>query len=198
MPETKLEIYYPFKPFITTQRWGNPNPTYANQFNNPAFKLHNGVDANTGRLDWQGKVKTDYLVYCPVRDFVVDYVGNQPNGGGKEVGFRSKTPLKMFDKECYAWLIMCHAKKILVPAGYEPKLGELIMIADNTGFSTGLHTHIGLYRLDAHGNKVDQNEAVGSFDPTLFFTNKYAVDEATTNTLIISVLRYLAYLTGAV
>jgi murein DD-endopeptidase MepM/ murein hydrolase activator NlpD len=43
------------------------------------------------------------------------------------------------------------------------------MIGDNTGFSTGPHTHLGLYRLDDNKNKLDQNEATGSYNPAGFF-----------------------------
>jgi murein DD-endopeptidase MepM/ murein hydrolase activator NlpD len=64
-------------------------------------------------------------------------------------------------------LWFCHAKKILVNVGYEPALGEIIMIANNTGFSTGPHTHMGLYRLTDRKQKLDTNEATGSFDPSL-------------------------------
>jgi murein DD-endopeptidase MepM/ murein hydrolase activator NlpD len=78
---------------------------------------------------------------------------------------------------------LCHAKQILVPEGYKPALGELLMIADNTGFSTGIHTHMGLYRVGFDGTRVtnyfDINEANGSFDPALFFTGEYAIDKAT-------------------
>jgi murein DD-endopeptidase MepM/ murein hydrolase activator NlpD len=60
------------------------------------------------------------------------------------------------------------------------------MIADNTGFSTGPHTHMGLYRLNDAYMKVDTNEATGSIDPPLFFANKFAIDQATLSTLVKS------------
>lgn len=191
-----LKIFYPFKPFNITQKWGNPNPAYANQFNDPSFKLHNGIDAST-KIVWNGVVNTEFPVYCPVEGFKVLRVDYQPNGGGNEIWLVSKTPLQMFDQECYAAMILCHAKKILVSEGYEPALGELIMIADNTGFSTGLHTHMGLYRGTFENGaftKIDKNEATGSFDPSLFFTETYAIDVATVSTLVTSVLRYFKYL----
>jgi murein DD-endopeptidase MepM/ murein hydrolase activator NlpD len=85
----------------------------------------------------------------------------------------------MFDQECYARIWFCHAKKVLVKKGYEPALGELLMIANNTGFSTGPHTHMGLYRLDDMKWKLDKNAATGSFDPSLLFTEKFAEDQST-------------------
>lgn len=190
-----LKIWYPFKPFQVTQNWGNPNPAYAAQFNDPSFKLHNGIDANIG-LGSYGKSYSEYPVYCPVEGFRVLRVDYQPNGGGNEMWLISKKPLQMFDQLCYAAMVLCHGKKILVPEGYEPELGELIMIADNTGFSTGIHTHIGVYRGTFDGtnfNKIDTNEATGSFDPSLFLTNAYAVDVATVSTLVKSGLRSVRY-----
>ncbi|RTE90670.1 hypothetical protein [Bradyrhizobium sp. LVM 105] len=48
------------------------------------------------------------------------------------------------------------------------------MIADNTGFSTGLHTHMALYSLSDNLQKIDANEATGSYDPSLCFTGAFA------------------------
>ena len=192
-----LKIFYPFKPFVITQKWGSPNPAYATQFNKPDFKLHNVIDANTGILTWDKKIATEYPVYCPVEGFTVHKVNFYPKGGGNEMWLISDEPIEMFERKAHAWIPLCHAKKILVNPGYKPKLGELIMIADNTGFSTGLHTHIGLYRVEYDGlncTKIDKNEAEGSFDPSLFFTNSYAVYNANTATLIKSGLRYFNYL----
>lgn len=186
----KLEINFPFKPFFVTQKWGNPNSAYSTQFNDPSFKLHNGIDAIALNK------KTGWWVYCPVEGFHVAGVYYEANGGGNELWLESDEPLEMFDKTCYARIFLCHAEKVLVPVGYKPKLGELLMIADNTGFSTGPHTHMGLYRIDANGNKIDKNEATGSFDPSLFFTNQFAVDKATAQTLVISGMRYFRYLCG--
>lgn len=200
MPENTLKINWPFKPYVVTQHWGNPNPAYAAQFNDPNFKLHNGVDANTGGIDWQGKAVTEYPVYCPVEDFTVLKVDFAPQGGGNELWLVSNKPLQMFERECYAYLPLCHAKKILVQAGAKPALGELLMIADNTGFSTGTHTHMGLYRVGYDGiritNYYDVNDANGSFSPELFFTGQYAIDLATFGTLTKNNLRYYQYKMG--
>src|SRR3569623_1270180 len=98
--------------------------------------------------------------------------------------------MRVFDQECYVRIWLCHAEKVLVSAGYEPALGELLMIADNTGFSTGPHTHLGMYRLNDNMQKLDTNKATGSFDPELFFTGQYAIDQASLGTLIKSNWRY--------
>ncbi len=196
-----LKIYYPFKPFNITQHWGNPNPAYATQFNDPTFKLHNGVDAVTAFPNPDGSYKrgSKWEVYAPVENFRVLQVDYAPQGGGNEIWLISKGKYQMFEKECYALIVLCHADKILVKAGDEPKLGELLMISDNTGFSTGEHTHMGLYRVDYNGTwftKLDTNEATGSFSPELFFTQTYAIDQATSSTTLANGFRYYRYKLG--
>jgi murein DD-endopeptidase MepM/ murein hydrolase activator NlpD len=181
-----LKIYYPHKPYFITQHWGNPNPAYEQL----GFKLHNGVDANIAAN------VSEFRVNCPVQGFVVESVSFEENGGGNQLSLVSKEKLQVGDKKCYARIFICHAKKILVPVGYEPKLGELILIADNTGFSTGLHTHMGLYRLDDKKRKLDKNDATGSYNPEWFFTGEYAVDKANYQTLLSSALRYYIYRAG--
>lgn len=198
--DTSLKIYFPFKPYNVTQKWGNPNGAYAAQFNDPNFKRHNGIDANVGKFDWQGKVVSEYPVYCPVDGFTVKKVDFAPQGGGNELWLISNTPIQMGDKLCYAYMPLCHAKTILVKAGDQPALGQLLMIADNTGFSTGIHTHMGLYRVEytnATIHLLDQNDAEGSYDPSAFFTGLFAIDQASLGTLLKNNLRYYQYLLGA-
>lgn len=191
-----MKIHYPHKPYIITQAWGNPTSAYSTQFGDPAFKRHNGIDANTGKVDWQGKVLTEYPVYCPVGDFIVAGVMFEPNGGGNELWLESIAPMQIGDKFCHARIFLCHAKKVLVEKGDTPKLGQLLMIADSTGFSTGLHTHMGLYRIDTFGNKIDVNDATGSYNPAPFLTGSYAIDQATLPTLIKNAWTYYTYRAG--
>lgn len=186
-----LKIYKPFKPFEITQKWGNPNPAYS-VF---GFKNHNGIDARPWYNDAQ--LRNYYPVYCPVEGFKVDKVQFRPNGGGNEMWMISKEKMQLGDKFCHAYLVLCHADKILVKPGDEPELGELIMIGDNTGFSTGTHTHIGLYRVDPNGASwiiTDHNDASDSHDPGLYLQEEFAADKASLQTLIKSNLKYYQYL----
>jgi hypothetical protein len=194
---TELKIYWPFKPYFIRQRWGARNEIAYDQF---GFTAHNGIDASVAYdgPDRSYHPKT-WMVFCPVENFRVLLVRYMPGGGGHEVWLISKDKLKVGDRECHAYLVLCHGEKILVQPGYEPKLGELIMIADNTGFSTGPHTHMGLYRVDWDGKLMtylDQNEANGSYDPEPFFTKHYAVDVADVGALVTSGLRYCKYISG--
>lgn len=192
-----LQIHYPVKPFNITQHWNNPNPAYSQQFNDPSFKNHNGVDfiSVAAQADGSFKKQTEWPIYWPVEGFKVWQVRWAPEGGGNEIWFVSNKKMMVDGTLCYVFLVMCHAKKIFVQAGYEPALGELVMIADNTGFSTGPHTHFGMYRSSEQGwvSKIDTNEATGSYDIEKFFSGKYASELASRGTLLSNAFRYYNY-----
>lgn len=191
-----LLIDFPFKPFIVTQQWGNPSDAYSTQFNDPNFTRHNGVDANVGR---SGDIayQTTFPVYCPVENFRVESVTWDPKGGGNQLTLFSMDPVIIGGKQCYARIFLCHGKKILVKENDVVQRGQLLMIGDNTGFSTGPHTHIGLYRTDASGNKLDKNGATGSYNPALCFSGEFAIDQAGVPLLISNGMRLAKYyLTG--
>lgn len=191
--ETTLKLAYPFKPFFVTQYWGVLNPDYANHFEDTKFKRHNGIDATNYGNTLYGE---NWPIYCPVEGFVVEDAGFYEDGGGNQVTLLSKEKIWVGDKFCFARIYLLHGKKLLVKKGYEPVLGELLMIADNTGFSTGRHTHVGLYRLDDKLQKIDVNEATGSYNPEPFFTGDYAIDKAALSTLIGNGLTLAQYYMG--
>jgi hypothetical protein len=61
------------------------------------------------------------------------------------------------------------------------KIGEVIGLGGNTGYSTGPHTHLRLRRLKLVGARymqIDTNEAQNSIDPIPYFTGQYAADIA--------------------
>lgn len=191
-----LQIHYPIKRFNITQHWGNPNSTYADHFGDPAWTKHNGCDFNTGYVDANTNyMPTEWPIYCPVENFKVMQVDYAPDGGGNEVWLVSKEQLLVGGTLCWIFLVLCHGKKVLVPVGYEPAVGDLLMIADSTGFSTGPHTHMGIYRSSTSSwvTKIDQNDATGSYNPELFFSGKYSADLATTGTLVSNAFRYYGY-----
>lgn len=187
----ELKIYVPFKPMYITQEWGVPNPLYEQY----GFKLHNGLDCKRNFFD------VKYPLYCPVEGFHVQQV-IYTAGGGNEIYLISDQPLLMGDRECYAWIVFMHNAKIFLKAGDKPAIGELLAIGDNTGNSTGPHTHFGLYRTDIKGNKLDVNDANGSVNPTSYFfpywqtQPKYAIDEATVATLLKNNWRYYQWIIG--
>lgn len=188
-----LQLHKPFRPFHVTQVWGTPNPFYA-QF---GFTRHNGTDINV--FGATGEYGKKWPVYNMSEGFTVQEIRSMPQGGGNEIWLLSDEKLLINGKECFAYIVMAHADKILVPVGHKPKIGELIMIANNTGMSTGPHTHLGLYRCDWDGKKFDffdKNDANGSSDALLFMSKEFAVDKADLSTLMTNAFRLAKYYTG--
>jgi len=161
----KLELFFPAKPYRITQVWGLYRPEIYSQF---GFTRHNGEDIALGK---------DKKLYAPL-DCEVVKIGNQPNGGGIFVGLMSNE--YDFDDGKYRVVIdFLHCERILVNVGDKLKCGDLVAIADNTGFSTGPHTHCQYRRATWNGitiNYIDKNDANNSFDPYVFFNGLYAVD----------------------
>lgn len=166
----KLKIAYPVRPFFVNQPWGVFNAIY-NQF---GFSRHNGVDL--ALIDGQ-------RISAPF-DCEVIRVGTpenglwQPNGGGIFVGILSKEMYDFEDgKQAKVLIDFLHCKKILVSEGQTLSVGDALADGDNTGFSTGHHTHVQFRRV-IWSNKqiitVDQNDANNSFDPTPYWTGVYA------------------------
>lgn len=168
----KLRLYYPAKPFVLTQGWGILNPIY-NQF---GFSRHNGVDFRLG---------DDGMIRAPF-DGVIVRTGNQPNGGGIFLGLISQEKFLFEDgKICNVLLDLLHLDHVLVSEGAVVKTGDVLAKADNTGLSTGPHTHMQPRRaLGWNGEAGDQlawipadlNDANNTFDPQPYWTGIHAQD----------------------
>lgn len=165
-----LKLYYPAKPFQLNQAWGILNPIYQ-QF---GFSRHNGIDIALG---------TDKKLYAPCDGQVVR-IGNQPTGGGNFFGIMTDR-YTFVDGEFRVLIDFLHCESILVKEGDVLKTGDFMAIADNTGFSTGPHTHIQprrvkFWNLSSGANLTwtpqDINDENGSFDPMPYFTGYYAVN----------------------
>lgn len=160
-----MNLPYPVKPYKVNQPWGVKNPIYK-AF---GFESHNGVDIAPGN----GK-----LVCSEIKGSVYK-TGNQPTGGGIYLSILSDEMYAFKDLNAYILIDYLHAEKLLVQAGQSVEVGQPLLIADNTGFSTGIHTHI-QYRRVAKGNgtliPVDSNDANNSFDPEPYRDGTYAVD----------------------
>jgi len=182
--KVNLKIHIPFEPFNITQTWGEHNTAYE-QF---GFTRHNGLDCRPT----PGIAK--FPIYCPVEGFKVHLTRYTPNGGGNECYLISKDKLQIGDKECHAMLAFFHGEKIFVKAGDDVSLGELFMVGDNTGFSTGPHLHLGLYRVDYNGAQVtylDTNvDANRSHDPIPYLDWTSAQDLAEFGPFVKSIIRY--------
>jgi murein DD-endopeptidase MepM/ murein hydrolase activator NlpD len=169
-----MKLSFPVKTFYVTQAWGNPNPIY--EANGIQMKRHNGIDFV--RLDGNYVAQVNFAVYCPADGFTVKTVGYQEKGAGNYVELISDEVIFGADNRGFRLrLVFMHAEHVFVKVGDKPKKGELLMLADNTGFSTGRHTHLTAQRVDPlTGEYMDSNDANNSIDPAQFWDGKYAQD----------------------
>jgi len=176
----KFELFYPIIPHKQNQGWGTYDPKDYAQF---GFDRHNGIDVAIGQ---------DALVRAPFNGSLFQ-IGNQPNGGGIYLGFISDdtfdfdaftctTPdgvaIEFPAMKARVMIDFLHLKSISATVDAEYKTGGVLAVQDNTGFSTGPHTHIQPRRVSYDGKVLtflDTNDAHGSFDPTQFFNKFYAV-----------------------
>lgn len=196
-----MKFHYPFKHFKITQKWGVPNP----QYEKFGFTRHNGIDAisfyHTPDYSYVYAPKK-WPIYCPVENFTVQMLRDNPDGGGKEIWLVSNEKLQIGDKLCNAYLGFAHNEHIFLKVGDTPALGEMMTIGDNTGAaSSGAHSHFGFYRVEWDGRHMvwlddKSNGANGSHDPEPYFTGEYAVDKANLQTLIKSNWRYYLWYAG--
>ena len=117
----------PVKPLGVNQAFGVYNPAYQ-QF---GFTKHNGIDMWT----WSGQP-----AYAMCDGYVLAVGEN--SGAGKFVIIRTTEPV---EAEGFTGLVAfhyLHAKEIKVKKGQMVKAGDLVMLCDNTGFSTGEHLHV--------------------------------------------------------
>jgi murein DD-endopeptidase MepM/ murein hydrolase activator NlpD len=166
----ELRLYWPAKPYKVHQVWGIRNPLYE-QF---GFKRHNGEDFALG---------ADTRLYAPCSGTIVR-TGNQPNGGGIFLSVMSEH--YQFPDGQYRVLIdLLHCEKLLVSEGAQVTVGDVVAIADNTGLSTGPHTHIQVRRVHSWNGEsgtslffkeADSNDANNSIDPSPYWQSVYAQD----------------------
>jgi murein DD-endopeptidase MepM/ murein hydrolase activator NlpD len=170
----KFSPFLPIFPLKLNQAWGTFDPKDYSQF---GFTRHNGIDV---------AMAPDALVRAPFNGSVVRN-GYQPNGGGIFCGFISDDEFDFdaFDcttpegivihfpaMKCRVLMDFLHLEEINAVEGQHYNAGDILAIQDNTGFSTGPHTHIQPRRVSWNGIAVttlDVNDANNSFDPSQFW-----------------------------
>lgn len=159
----KLSLYYPAKPYKVTQAFGILNPSY-NQF---GFSKHNGVDFT---------IDTDGIVNAMCDGIVYDVGYN--SGAGNYVRYKTTVPVEAEGRTGYVAFMYMHAKSHLVKIGDKVLAGDELIVADNTGFSTGPHTHISAYFIDNKTNAklVGDPTTDHCFDFAKYYNGKYASD----------------------
>ena len=149
-----LRLRLPAIPFVITQDWGVPNPAYL-RF---GFSRHNGVDIRLGK---------DAKLFSP-HEGTICTVGWQPHGAGLYIQIRSDQEYDFPERKLRVMTTLMHLSTVNVSVGDKVKPGDLVAIADNTGFSTGPHTHWALTRQYLDGGRFiafDQNDANNTVDP---------------------------------
>ncbi len=165
----KLELFFPAKPYTITQPYGVYRPDVYKRF---GFTRHNGVDFRLG---------ADKLVYAEF-PCVVHRTTWQPEGGGLVLSVVSDKEYEFEDGvKAYITADYMHLEKYLVGVSdLVLPTGAPLAVADNTGFSTGPHTHAQYRRVHKKRSRlvdVDKNDANNSFDPEPYRNRKFAKDE---------------------
>lgn len=163
----KLEAYCEAKPYRVTQEWGVHRPEIYSQF---GFTDHNGTDFALGH---------DAALRAPV-PLEVYKQGYQPNGGGLYVSLITQHEYDFEDgKRCKVLVDYLHLKEIKCTPGQRLDVGDILAYADNTGFSTGPHTHRQARRVvvtPTGPQTIDTNNANNTFNFDNFLNGKYAED----------------------
>jgi murein DD-endopeptidase MepM/ murein hydrolase activator NlpD len=175
----KLELYYPVKPFIVGQKFGETAFLSYYKDNGITFAGHNGLDlaalhgqevraAHDGTCYPEVDSKQGHGVVL-ITDVPCEYKGGTA-----------------FFKTIYWHLI----DNIVVKWGQQVKAGDLLGYADSTGLSTGDHLHFGLKPMTGKDpyeglNLEQQNGYMGAIDPMPYFNGKFA-DDLNPNKFIFS------------
>lgn len=166
---SKFELYYPCKPFLVTQGWGIKNPMYVSL----GFSEHNGVDFKP----YAGAVT--FNLYAPIKMEITEVSFTKT--GGNYIRFVTPEKYVVLGTPCYVGGMLLHMKSQAVTVGQIVDVGDFLGIANNTGLSTGPHTHLSLYRLSEKANyssnRLDTNPVNNfTFDPQPYWNGKFAQD----------------------
>lgn len=168
----KLTLYYPMKPYRPGGKFGVCPPGKVCEYyrNVLGLKGHNGIDV---------PCDTGTPVYAS-HDGTVTFAG-EDGSAGMGVVIRTHEKFDYEKGQAYFKTIYWHLKKdgIKVKAGQKVKAGDLIALANNTGFSTGSHLHFGLkpvYKGEKDWewwNAEQDNGYKGAIDPDPYFVGYY-------------------------
>lgn len=184
----EFQCFYPSDTWVVTQAWGVSRPEIYSQF---GFTRHNGTDV---------LLAPNKLIRAPFDGKVVK-IGYQPNGGGIYFGIMSNDTFTFPDGVTCNVLWDClHLDHTLCVEGASYLVGDILAVADNTGLSTGPHTHHQVrreYLTRGTWQDVDKNDANNTFDPTPYFRG-YAKDYASIRTGIANAAKQVAIISKQV
>ncbi len=166
----RLSLYYPIRGHMVTQKWGVYNPIYE-KF---GFSRHNGTDIN---------VYNGERIYCPLKG-KVSKTGYQPEGAGYYICVISDETYDFPDGKYAVEAIFMHNKSFVAQVGHNVDVGFILAYGDNTGFSTGPHSHVSFKRVikyDGGYRDADKNDATGTFDPDPYWNGIFAHTQTLSN-----------------
>lgn len=184
-----LKLYYPYKPFKVSQKFAENN-VCCNPDTTGVVSAKADGSCPTGKvklyplLGMKGHTGLDLyapsgvVLRSPINGIVKELQLEAERGLG--VGIISNEIVDMgVHGKFYAKVRQWHGKKLLVEYNQQVKIGQPVMLADNTGLSSGSHNHFELkpvqYTIgNAHTNVYQTNGFYGSVDPTPFFNGQYA------------------------
>lgn len=125
------------------------------------MKGHNGVDFRAKRAT---------PIYCPFDGYVEEYVAEDTRGLGLGIVSNKKYYCNETGKKEYMKARVWHNLINLVKKGERVKVGQVIALVDNTGYSSGDHLHLELkpVTISKGGvvkNILQDNGFFGAIDP---------------------------------
>lgn len=165
----KLSLYYPCKPYSLNQDFGNPDPKYLAM----GLKGHNGLDL----------FAPDGVRVRAAHSGTITYAGLD-GSNGLLIVLRTNEEYEYEKGTAYFKTLYCHLKtgSIVVHPDDVVHAGDLLALADNTGFSTGSHLHFGLKPVHQGEeewqwyNLEQDNGYNGAIDPNPYLNGLYADD----------------------
>lgn len=166
-----MKLYYPVKPWLVTQRFGETAFLSYYATNGVNVVGHNGMDILTTR---------GQPIYAAHDGVCYPEVDNKQGHG---VVLRSVDKFDYNGQSLSFKTIYWHLiDNIPVKTGQAVKAGEIIGYSNSTGLSSGDHLHFGLKPVgvnEANGawfNTEQNNGYQGAIDPEPYFNKEYAVD----------------------
>ncbi len=139
--------------FKISQRFGdNPqNYSWIKDKAGLSIKGHNGVDWGFG-----GANGIELLNPFPKGNDVVCSKRGYDQGGYGHF-------CRIWDKTQNTVILYAHCEEILISEGEHLYFQQLVALGNNTGWSTGPHLHLGFYRVDDKGNKLDRDNGYDGY-----------------------------------
>lgn len=177
----RLQLFYPFMPFIIHQKFGE-NLACSNEGNKKIVAKVNGV-CPVGFTDFYPKLglkghngldlyaPDGVLLRSPINGTVIEVSTDQERGMG--VGVATDEDVITDHGTHRVKVRQWHMKQVFVKKGQKVRIGDILGAADSTGYSAGSHNHFEIKPLYTGSNDINafqNNGYYGAIDPLPYFT----------------------------